>query len=120
MKRLIVNLVSIVLILGLLETAVGFTGSGSGTEQDPYIITDPCQLQEMQYSLNAWYELGNDIDAYETKTWNAGAGFVPVGDDAHPFVGHLQGNGFTISGLYIKRVSTNYVGLFGKMGSNAC
>ncbi|MFC1739061.1 GLUG motif-containing protein [Planctomycetota bacterium] len=119
MKRLIVNLVSIVLILGMVETAAGFSGSGSGTEPDPYIITDPCQLQEMQYSLNAWYKLGNDIDAYETETWNAGEGFVPVGDNAHPFVGHLQGNGFAISGLYIYRIGTNYVGLFGKIGSNA-
>jgi len=119
MKRLTVSLISIVLILGLVETAGAFSGSGSGTEPDPYIITDPCQLQEVQYSLNAWYELGNDIDAYETETWNAGAGFVPLGDDAHPFVGHLQGNGFVISGLYIYRINTNYVGLFGKVGSNA-
>jgi len=105
--------------LGLVETAGAFSGSGSGTEPDPYIITDPCQLQEVQYSLNAWYELGNDIDAYETQTWNTGAGFVPLGDDAHPFVGHLQGNGFVISGLYIYRINTNYVGLFGKVASNA-
>lgn len=119
MKRISVSLVSIVLILGLVETAGAFSGSGSGTEPDPYIITDVNELQEMEYSLNAWYELGNDIDAYETETWNAGAGFVPVGDDAHPFVGHLQGNGFVISDLYIYRISVNYIGLFGKIGSNA-
>ena len=56
MKRVSVSLVSIVLILGLLETAGAFSGSGSGTEPDPYIITDVNQLQEMTYSLNAWYE----------------------------------------------------------------
>jgi len=119
MKTLILSLVSIVLMFGLVETAGAFSGSGSGTEPDPYIITDVNQLQEMTYSLNAWYELGNDVNAYETETWNAGAGFDPVGDDTHPFVGHLQGNGFVISGLHIKRLSTDYVGLFGKMGSNA-
>jgi len=120
MKKVIISLVSIVLILGLVETAGAFSGSGSGTEPDPYIITDPCQLQEVQYSLNAWYELGNDIDAYETQTWNTGAGFEPVGDAAHPFVGHLQGNGYAISDLYIYPLSTtNYVGLFGWIGSNA-
>lgn len=119
MKRLIVNVVGMVLMLGLAATAGAFSGSGSGTEADPYIITDANELQEMQYSLNAWYELGNDIDGYETETWNAGSGFFPVGDDAHPFVGHLQGNGFAISGLHIKRVSTDYVGLFGKLGINA-
>lgn len=119
MKRLIVNLVSIVLILGLVETAGAFSGSGSGTELDPFVITNVDQLQEMEYSLNAWYELGNDIDAFDTETWNAGAGFVPVGDETHPFVGHLQGNGFVISGLYIYRISSNYIGLFAKIGSNA-
>jgi len=119
MKRITVSLVSIVLILGLVETAGAFSGSGSGTEPDPYIITDPCQLQEMQYSLNAWYELGTDVDAYVTETWNAGAGFDPVGDDTHPFVGHLEGNGFAISGLYIYRIGSNYVGLFANIGSNA-
>ena len=119
MKRVTVSLVSIVLILGLVETAGAFSGSGSGTEPDPYIITDPCQLQEMQYALNAWYELGNNIDASETETWNSGAGFVPVGDTAHPFVGHFQGNGFVISGFYIYRINRDYVGLFGKVGSNA-
>lgn len=119
MKRITVSLVSIVLILGLVETAGAFSGPGSGTELDPYIITDPCQLQEMQNSLNAWYELGNDVNAFDTETWNIGAGFDPVGDDTHPFVGHLQGNGFVISGLYIYRIGTNYVGLFAKIGSNA-
>jgi len=119
MKRISVSLVSIVLILGLVEPAAGFSGSGSGTEPDPYIITDVNQLQEMTYFLNAWYELGNDINAFDTETWDSGTGFVPVGDVSHPFVGYLQGNGFAISGLYIQRSSTNYVGLFGKMGSNA-
>jgi len=119
MKRISVSLVSIVLMFGLVETVGAFSGSGSGTEPDPYIITDVNQLQEMTYSLNAWYELGNDINAFDTESWNSGAGFVPVGDNAHPFVGHLQGNGLVISGLYIYRIGTDYVGLFAKIGSNA-
>ena len=118
MKKIIVSSISLVLMLVLVESVSGFSGPGSGTEIDPYIITDVNQLQEMQYALNAWYELGNNIDASETETWNSGAGFVPVGDTAHPFVGHLQGNGFVISGFYIYRINRDYVGLFGKVGSN--
>ena len=119
MKKIIVSLAIAALMLGVVETVGAFSGAGSGTEADPYIITNAAELQEMQYALNAWYELGNDIDASITLGWNAGAGFVPVGDAAHSFVGHLQGSGFVISGLYIYQISTNYVGLFGKIGSNA-
>ena len=115
MTRITVGLVSVVLILGLVGTAGAFSGSGSGTVSDPYIITNLDELQEMQLGLSAWYELGNDIDAYDTVNRNAGAGFDPVGDSSHGFTGHLNGNNFTISGLYIYRGSADYVGLFAKI-----
>ena len=91
-------------MLAVVETAVAFSGSGSGTEQDPYIITDVNQLQEMQGGLNAWYELGNDINALETVNWNAGQGFLPVGDSTWGFAGHFDGKGLTIEGLFINRL----------------
>jgi len=115
MKRLMVSLVSIVLTLGLVETVSAFSGAGSGTPEDPYIITNVDELQEMQSGLWAWYELGSDIDASDTVNWHDRDGFVPVGDSSFPFSGHLDGNGFTISGLYIDRSTTNYVGLFGEI-----
>jgi hypothetical protein len=40
----------------------GFSGTGSGTESDPYIITNVDQFQEMNDDLTAWYALGNDIN----------------------------------------------------------
>jgi len=115
MRRITVGLVSVVLILGLVGNAGAFSGSGSGTVSDPYIITNVDELQEMQLGLSAWYELGSDIDAYDTVNWNAGAGFDPIGDGSHGFTGHLNGNNFTISGLYIYRGSAAYVGLFAKI-----
>jgi hypothetical protein len=119
MKKPILFLVMWAFLLISTGIATAFSGSGSGAETNPYIITNAAQLQEMQYSLYAWYRLGNDIDAFGTQGWNSGEGFIPVGDVAHPFAGHLQGNGFKISGLYIYRVNTNYVGLFGKVAGNA-
>ncbi|MGA2914934.1 MAG: GLUG motif-containing protein [Sedimentisphaerales bacterium] len=119
MKKPILFLVMWATLLIPTGNTLAFSGSGSGTETNPYIITNVTQLQEMRYSLYAWYRLGNDIDASETQGWNSGEGFLPVGDGAHPFAGHLQGNGFKISGLYIYRVSTDYVGLFGKVAGNA-
>jgi len=54
------------------------------------------------------YSLPNDINALETLTWNAGSGFNPIST----FTGTLNGGGHTITGLYINRPATNYVGLF--------
>lgn len=96
-----------------------FSGAGSGTEQDPYIITNVNQLQEMNNDLTAWYELGNDIDASATENWNDGAGFIPIGDwPDNDFTGHFDGKGHTINNLYINRPHTG-VGLFGYTDSGA-
>ena len=33
----------------------------------------------MQNNVTAAYKIVQDIDCTDTRTWNAGAGFVPVG-----------------------------------------
>jgi hypothetical protein len=113
MKNANVFLVALMLTLSVLQNAYGFSGQGLGTEQDPYIITNIYQLQEMNNDLDAWYKLGNDIDASDTKNWNSGAGFVPVG----AFTGTFDGQGHKITGLFINR--TMGLGLFGSTGSGA-
>lgn len=91
---------------------------GTGTLGDPYIIQNVTDLQNMNNDLDAYYELGNDIDASATSGWNGGAGFNPVGNynGAHPeyaFSGRFDGKGYTITALFIYRPSEDYVGLFG-------
>jgi hypothetical protein len=75
------------------------------------------ELQAMKDNLGGHYALGDDIDASGTITWNGGAGFKPIGDDANRFTGSFDGRGYTISGLFINRPgangSTESVGLFG-------
>ncbi len=85
---------------------------GTGDCADPYVITDSQELQAMRGDRDACYELGNDIDASGTEEWNGGAGFYPVGEETE-FSGEFEGQGHTISGLYINRPSKNDVGLFG-------
>ena len=98
------------------SSAAGFSGSGSGTAENPYIITTVEQLQEMRNDLAAHYALGNNIDASGTVNWNGGAGFEPVGTWDNEFTGSFDGRGYKIYDLHIDRSGTNYVGLFGCVG----
>ena len=68
------------------------------------------------YPLDGEYELTQDIDASATRNWNSGAGFAPIGTSSNPFTGKFDGKGHKITGLYINRGSTDYVGLFGFIG----
>ncbi|MHC4060217.1 MAG: GLUG motif-containing protein [Planctomycetota bacterium] len=92
--------VFVVAMLGLQAVCgpvLAFSGAGSGTEADPYVITNVQQLQEMKDAPDACYVLGCNIDACDTRTWNGGAGFEPVG----PFEGKFDGRGRTVTGLYM-------------------
>ncbi len=97
---------------------------GAGMENDPYIICNADQLQAMRDDLNAYYELGQDIDAssVNTNTCPEGTtgtctGFQPIGRDRrNRFRGTLDGKGFTINGLTINIDLTSSefsAGLFG-------
>lgn len=91
--------------------------TGSGTLLDPYIIMDVDDLQDMEDDLTAYYELGADIDASDTVTWNLGEGFDPIGSATLNtwFEGHLDGKDHSITDLYINRPTKDAVGLFGQI-----
>ena len=90
---------------------------GNGTEDDPYLISNVSQLQDMNLDLGANYTLVNDIDASETREWNDGRGFAPVSEynwgEENLFIGSFDGKGCHITGLYINRSSGFSNGLFG-------
>ena len=84
--------------------------TGTGTLLDPYIIGDVTDLQNIDNDRDAYYELGVDIDALTTVSWNGGSGFKPISHldqmDWHNniyFSGHLDGKGHTITGLTVNR-----------------
>lgn len=111
---LLAMMLSFITLVPSSEVSAAFSGAGSGTAIDPYIITTVAQLQEMNDELDAYYELGNDIDASATSSWNGGAGFVPIGASGTEFEGHFDGNGYAIDRLFIYRPATDYIGLFGE------
>ena len=101
-------------IVGGTLNIIGFGDSlFVGEYVDPWAgytaITNCEELQAMQNDLAGNYYLANDIDASATSGWNGGAGFAPVG----AFTGIFDGNGHTITGLFIDRPSIENVGLFG-------
>lgn len=97
-----------------------FSGTGSGTSDDPYLITDADMLAEMGNFLGSThagtcFKLANDIDLTE---WiaenNPSQGWAPIGvSSSAAFQGVFDGDNHTISGLYINRPNNNFVGLIG-------
>ena len=118
-KSNLISATAILVVLTLCGSVWAFSGSGSGAEADPYVITTVQQLQEMQDDLNAYYVLGSDIDASDTKTWNGGEGFLPLGTALNPFTGTFDGQRHMISSLFIDRPTTDGVGLFGYIGDGS-
>lgn len=96
-----------------LSSAMAFAFSGSGTSSDPYLIKTADDLYSVRNYPSAYFKLANDIDLTEWIADNyPEAGWAPISSSASPFTGTFDGNGFTISGLYINR-TTAYNGLFG-------
>ena len=110
------------------NAAADFAG-GSGTEADPYQITDGAQLAKIAKDVengtvykDAYFRLENDIDL-SAHRWN------PIGvykwyeggaTENKTFAGFLDGNGKTIKGLIVdERTEKNSAGLFGNIRDNA-
>ena len=68
----------------------------------------------MSLDLTGDYIMMNAIDASITTSWPGG--FAPVGDNFDEFFGTFNGQNHTITGLFIDRDATSYVGLFGDLG----
>lgn len=107
MKRL---LTTGAMFLCSLLTFAQFSGSGSGTENDPYLILNPIQLNQIRNfsGKSVYFKLMADInltefieDEYGTQGWQPIASFSSI----------LDGNGHTITGLRINRPNIDYVGL---------
>jgi hypothetical protein len=100
--------------------------SGSGTEEDPYLITTAEELAGIAERVNEgitffgiYFKLTNDIilnDNYEAFLyWQHGAiKWTPIGNRFNTFQGTFDGNGYAIIGLYINTTDM-YQGLFGHL-----
>ncbi|MBR4051228.1 MAG: hypothetical protein IKK09_12075 [Clostridia bacterium] len=120
-----------------IEAADSFSG-GTGTEDDPYQISSAAELAYMSELLaddedsyknpyfKAYYVLTSDINLNDTANFDSWAqdapeySWTPIASGWTWFEGFFDGNGYTVSGMYINTDSTliedvqnrNY-GLFG-------
>jgi uncharacterized repeat protein (TIGR02543 family) len=89
---------------------------GDGSSTNPYQIATLNNLRWLSENSSVWsshFIQTADINASATSTWNRGAGFSPIGNSTIYFNGNYNGNGHTISGLFISQTSSSNIGLFG-------
>ncbi|KAB2336140.1 hypothetical protein F7731_11600 [Cytobacillus depressus] len=94
---------------------------GAGTEEDPYIVLTAQDLYNIRNNTSAHYQLGANIDLTFFDAGD-GKGWLPIdntGGSSTRFLGSLDGNGFIINGLTIKRPDTDHNALIGYTGANA-
>ncbi|WP_407402120.1 leucine-rich repeat protein [Sodaliphilus sp.] len=102
--------------IGTEQGPGGFSGSGAGTENDPYLIFNPIQLYNVRNfngKAGVVFKLMADIDLTDfIADNNPNNGWEPIGTNSSPFMGKFYGDNHKISGLKISRTN-DYIGLFG-------
>ena len=129
MKNIIIALFAMA-----IQTLNAQTWQGAGTQGNPYQIRTVQDLADLATNVSignnyagVYFQLMNDLDL-NVAPWNTGEGWIPIGRKVgvnnYTFNGIFDGNGKTISNLYIYR-NTNtssytgiYQGLFGFIGGN--
>lgn len=81
---------------------------GSGTESDPYLVSNVNQLNLMRCHENKSFKLTKNLDL-------SGRVWLPIGDGGNSWEGEFDGAGYTISNLTIPNEYQSYVGLFGRL-----
>ena len=105
-----------------LHLVLRYAPGGNGTAEDPYLISDKETMEAFRYYINEMNNTSNggkdkyfkltadiDLEGNDDDQW------TPIGSSRSPFQGTFDGNGHTISGLYINRPTTHQ-GLFSKVG----
>ena len=82
-----------------------FSG-GSGTADDPYLIANAVDLQNIIYRKSACYLQVADISL-------EGMNFLPIGTTEAPFTGVYDGNKCLITDLILESAEQTHLGLFG-------
>lgn len=123
MKRLLTTLISLCVVCFFSHSV---SWEGTGTAEDPFLISTPHQLAELASEVNngtsfyeEYFNLTDDIDLSEICGSTLG-NWESIGNQEQNFEGTFSGNNHTILNLYIGQSYDNNVfrGLFGFIGKN--
>ena len=117
------GLIEIYYLEDVNEMRYQLDGSGYRVSADTDKITSGCPDNGcIGYELVRSLDFA-DADSYGSGTtntaWTTAAGWQPIDSDTDRFSGIFEGNGFTISGLYINRLAQDLIGLFAVLGSGS-
>lgn len=108
-------------VLNSIWASAQFSGSGNGTDSDPYLIYSATQLYQMNNFLNqsgVVFKLMTDIDLSDFIAENFNdEGWTPIGSSSNPFKGKFLGNNHKITSLTINKPNKDYIGLWGYISS---
>ena len=112
--KTIIRITTILVLFPVLSIGV-FPNNASGQTE----ISNWHDLNDIRNDLAGEYILINDIDEQTAgyTDYNSGEGWERIGPPSDPFTGSLNGDGHTISGLFINREG-GVIGFFGDL-SNA-
>lgn len=85
---------------------INVLSSGDGSEESPFQLSSCADIQVIHDNLSANYQLETNIDC-------DGVVMTPIGAIGNPFIGTLDGNGYTISNVILTS-STYDSGIFGR------
>ncbi len=88
---------------------------GAGTSASPYQVNTLAHLNTIAGNSSYWdkhFVQTANIDASSTSTQNSGAGFTGIGTVSSTFIGSYDGQGYSITGLFMNLPTTNHVGMF--------
>ena len=105
--------IAIMIVISIQPLWGQFSGSGSGTSGNPYIVASATQLNEVRNDLTAYYRQTALIDLSGFPNWTRMGNTITVGDN---FTGTYDGNGYKVTGLSITSTSATGNGLFGVVG----
>ena len=82
------------MIISLQLTVFSQFAGGTGTEEDPWLIRTASNLDSIRYFLGTdhtdkYFLQTENIDLGVTP-WNVGSGWIPIGNESLPFMGHYE------------------------------
>ena len=113
--------------------ANGFAG-GTGTEEDPYLISDGAELAYLAQEVNngnrysgVYFKLTNDIYLNDTSDWESWGNdtapeneWTAIGTQENPLTcAYFNGDGYAVRGIYMDNREATYSGLFGYFGDDS-